>query len=320
MVPDPIGVDSLRRVLVVKLRHHGDVLLSSPVFQRAGERARRTPRSTRWCTPTRATCSRGTRRSRGIHTIDREWKRQGLARCRRGARRRCSRSFASARYQLIVHLTEPLARRLARAAAAPALVGRPGARRAGSGRPELLAPLRAAARPRRATRWRRTSTRCAASGSTRSEEEKRLVMVPGPEAEAKVDALLAQHGLAAEGLPPRPSDLALALQGLDRRAQRRAPAAPGARRAPPRAHRRARRAREGHRRAHPRRRRGARHRPLGRSSRCASWARSRRARGSSSASTPRPCTSPRPWARRSWRSSARAASTSGGRGGSRIAS
>jgi heptosyltransferase-3 len=39
MVPDPIGVDSLRRVLVVKLRHHGDVLLASPVFRVLHERA-----------------------------------------------------------------------------------------------------------------------------------------------------------------------------------------------------------------------------------------------------------------------------------------
>ena len=39
MVPDPIGVDSLRRVLVVKLRHHGDVLLTSPVFRVLAARA-----------------------------------------------------------------------------------------------------------------------------------------------------------------------------------------------------------------------------------------------------------------------------------------
>ena len=32
MVPDAIDFAGLRRVLVTKLRHHGDVLLTSPVF------------------------------------------------------------------------------------------------------------------------------------------------------------------------------------------------------------------------------------------------------------------------------------------------
>ena len=32
MVPDRIDLAALRRALVVKLRHHGDVLLTSPVF------------------------------------------------------------------------------------------------------------------------------------------------------------------------------------------------------------------------------------------------------------------------------------------------
>ena len=32
MVPDAIDLSAVRRALVVKLRHHGDVLLTSPVF------------------------------------------------------------------------------------------------------------------------------------------------------------------------------------------------------------------------------------------------------------------------------------------------
>ena len=32
MFKDSIPVDAIHRVLVIKLRHHGDVLLSSPVF------------------------------------------------------------------------------------------------------------------------------------------------------------------------------------------------------------------------------------------------------------------------------------------------
>ena len=33
MVPDAIDLASIRRVLVIKLRQHGDVLLASPLFQ-----------------------------------------------------------------------------------------------------------------------------------------------------------------------------------------------------------------------------------------------------------------------------------------------
>ena len=32
MVPDPVDLASLRRALVVKLRHHGDTLLAAPVL------------------------------------------------------------------------------------------------------------------------------------------------------------------------------------------------------------------------------------------------------------------------------------------------
>ena len=36
---DAIGLNDLSRVLVVKLRHHGDVLLSAPVFSVLKQRA-----------------------------------------------------------------------------------------------------------------------------------------------------------------------------------------------------------------------------------------------------------------------------------------
>jgi heptosyltransferase-3 len=32
LVPDAVNLASVHRILVVKLRHHGDVLLSSPVL------------------------------------------------------------------------------------------------------------------------------------------------------------------------------------------------------------------------------------------------------------------------------------------------
>ena len=38
-LPDAVALDSVRRVLVTKLRHHGDVLLASPVFTALGRAA-----------------------------------------------------------------------------------------------------------------------------------------------------------------------------------------------------------------------------------------------------------------------------------------
>jgi len=48
MLKDAIDLSAVRRALVIKLRHHGDVLLTSPM--------RRMPRSTRWCTPKPRKC------------------------------------------------------------------------------------------------------------------------------------------------------------------------------------------------------------------------------------------------------------------------
>ncbi len=41
MVDDPVPIADLRRALVIKLRHHGDVLLSSPVLTVLGNHAPR---------------------------------------------------------------------------------------------------------------------------------------------------------------------------------------------------------------------------------------------------------------------------------------
>ena len=101
------------------------------------------------------------------------------------------------RYQLIVHLTEHWR---------------------GAWLAQLLRPRWSVAPARDNGFWKAAFSHCYASpratprhtvesnldalrrvGIYPSEDEKRLVMVPGPEAEAKVDALLAQHGVAAKG-------------------------------------------------------------------------------------------------------------------------
>ena len=192
MVPDPIGVDSLRRVLVVKLRHHGDVLLSSPVFSVLAARAPEAEIDALLYSDTRDMLAGHPAVAR-IHTIDREWKRQGLlVQARREAG--LLTQLRERRYQLIVHLTDHWR---------------------GAWLVQMLRPRWSVAPARAGWVWKKCfSHRYALPKATPrhtvetnldalrrmglypEEEEKRLVLVPGPEAEAKVDALLAQHGLA----------------------------------------------------------------------------------------------------------------------------
>lgn len=195
MVPDPIGVDSLRRVLVVKLRHHGDVLLTSPVFTVLAARAPHAEIDALVYSDTRDMLAGHPAVSR-LHLVDREWKRQGLL---LQARREAAllAALRERRYQLIVHLTDHwrgawLAQLLRpRWSVAPA---RPGWAWKASFSHRFPLPK---GTPRHTVEANLDALRRV--GLYPTEDEKRLVMVPGTEAEAKVDALLAQHGLAARG-------------------------------------------------------------------------------------------------------------------------
>jgi heptosyltransferase-3 len=134
--PLPTGTAApVRRALVTKLRHHGDVLLASPVFT-----ALRAPRRDSeidalvYSRPRR--CSTAIPRSRSAHDRPR-MESAGLVTQARASGTACARC-ARASYDLLVHLTEhPRGLTLAR----------------------LLRPRYAVTRERekRATSWRRTS-------------------------------------------------------------------------------------------------------------------------------------------------------------------
>jgi len=190
---DPVPLSDVRRALVTKLRHHGDVLLTSPVF---GTLHRAAPHAEVDALVYRDTAPMLTVHPdiAEIHTIDRDWKRQG-----RGTQlaREWSllRTLRARRYDLLIHLTEhPRGLTLAR----------------------LLRPRYAVTRERtgRAIGWRRSFThfyrlpratpRHAVEanldalrriGVQPSEADKRVVMQPGAAAEARADALIAEHGL-----------------------------------------------------------------------------------------------------------------------------
>ena len=195
MLIDAIHLASVKRVLVVKLRHHGDVLLTSPVFRVLKNRAPHVEIDALVYSDTRDMLAGHPAISR-IHAIDRAWKRQGFAvQARREGQ--LLNDLRERQYQLLVHLTEHwrgawLSFLLGpRWSVAPARPGRfwktcfshryPLPR----GRPRHTAELNLDALRR--------------LGIYPEEHEKSLWMVPGPEAESRVAALLGQAGIEPRG-------------------------------------------------------------------------------------------------------------------------
>jgi len=193
---DAIDPGALLRALVIKLRHHGDVLLASPVFSVLKNLAPRMEIDALVYADTRDMLSLHPAIAE-IHVIDRAWKRSGaLARAR--AELALFSRLRARRYDLVVHLSEhPRGAWLARALGARWTVA-----------PDY------ADKPRY---WKRSFTHRYAlpKGARRhmvelnldalrrlgirpGEDERRLVLVPGEAAERRVDALLAQAGLSAK--------------------------------------------------------------------------------------------------------------------------
>ena len=103
-LPDPVPLPEIHRVLVTKLRHHGDVLLASPVFTTL---ARALPGAEIDALVYRGTESMlaGHPAIAQVHTIDRNWKRQGVV-TRVAEEWRLVRRLRARHFDLLIHLTE----------------------------------------------------------------------------------------------------------------------------------------------------------------------------------------------------------------------
>lgn len=191
---DAIDVSGLRRALVVQLRHHGDVLLTSPVFAVLKSHAPALEIDALVYSDTRDMLD-GHPAIAQVHVVDRNWKSAGTA-ARLAGEWRLFRVLRARRYDLLIHLSEHprgawLARSLgARYAVAPDFARKP--RRWKSSFSHLVALPAHAKRHRvevNLDALRRIGIQPGADG-------RRLVLVPGGDAERSVDALLAGHGLA----------------------------------------------------------------------------------------------------------------------------
>ena len=104
MLKDAVNLSALHRVLVVKLRHHGDVLLTSPVFTVLKNHASHLEVDALVYRGTEDMLS-GHPAIHQVHTVDRGWKKQGpVGHLREEIR--LLRTLRERRYDLLIHLTE----------------------------------------------------------------------------------------------------------------------------------------------------------------------------------------------------------------------
>jgi len=186
---------SLRRVLVIKLRHHGDVLLATPVLSMLKRVAPQCEIDALAYADT-APMLEGHPALAQLHLIDRNWKRQGLRR-QTVAEWKLVSALRARHYDLVVHLS---------------------VHTRGAWLVRLLRPRWSVAPRFRDGFWANSFTHLypaqsdplrhtvetnldslRALGLEPTVADKVVTMVPGAKAEARVAGLLAGHGLPAGG-------------------------------------------------------------------------------------------------------------------------
>ncbi|MBS4097564.1 MAG: putative lipopolysaccharide heptosyltransferase III [Sulfuricella sp.] len=197
MLKDAVDLSSLHRVLVIKLRHHGDVLLTAPVFSALKSRAPHLEIDALVYRDTAEMLTLHPAISQ-VHTIDRNWKRHGLLGQLRGELGLLS-ALRARHYDLVIHLTEHN-----RGAWLTSLLG---ARHGVAEKRHDKGPLWDIAFTHFHTPIGRGNVRhtveCNLDALRRigihpAPEERKVTLVPGAEAESFVEQKLAEHGLAGQ--------------------------------------------------------------------------------------------------------------------------
>ncbi|MFZ2855432.1 MAG: putative lipopolysaccharide heptosyltransferase III [Rhodocyclaceae bacterium] len=196
MVKDPVPLNEVRRALVIKLRHHGDVLLASPVFSVLKAHAPHIEIDALVYADT-AEMLTGHPAIDRVHSIDRQWKKLGpIGQVR--AEWRLLQTLRARRYDLIVHLTEhPRGAWLSRFCGARWAVA-PAVRQRGNFWQNAFTHF--VGKPGNALRHtvERNLDALRRIGLYPAEGERGLTLIPGAAAEARVAALLRENGLEAK--------------------------------------------------------------------------------------------------------------------------
>src|SRR5262245_46370974 len=193
---DAIDLTGLKRALVIQLRHHGDVLLTSPVFTVLKNHAPSIETDALVYAETRHMVDLHPAIAQ-VHVVDRRWK-ELPAYARLTHEWRLHSAMRARHFDLLVHLSEhPRGALLARSLGARYAVTHDFPRKHGAWTRSFthLTPLPGNGRRHRVELNLDTLRRI---GVQPEEDERRLVLVPGADAERTVDALLAEHGLAAK--------------------------------------------------------------------------------------------------------------------------
>ncbi len=196
MLTDAPDFPTVRRVLVIKLRHHGDVLLTSPVFTVLKNHLPHAELD--------ALVYHDTREMLTLHpaienvfSVDRNWKQRGVFHQLRQEASLLS-ALRARHYDLVIHLTEhPRGAWLRRLLGARYSVARAFAdRRSAWWRSSFSHFYKLPATPRHTVECHLDALR--RIGIQPRDEERALVLVPGAEAEKFIDGVLQQNGLKDE--------------------------------------------------------------------------------------------------------------------------
>jgi heptosyltransferase III len=197
MLKDAVPLGEIARALVIMLRHHGDVLLASPVAAALKLAAPQAEIDALVYDDTAAMLA-GHPALAQVHGVGRRWKDEG-AFARLSSEGALLRALRGRGYDLLIHLTEQprgawLARALgARYSVAPVVPDR------GSFWANSFTHLYPLARNGRRHKVEANLDALRRIGLQPGMEERRLQFVPGAAAEASVARLLAAEGLAERG-------------------------------------------------------------------------------------------------------------------------
>lgn len=196
MLKDAVDLSALHRVLVVKLRHLGDVLLTSPVFTVLKNHAPHLEINALVYRDTEPMLS-GHPAIANVFTIDRGWKQEDWT-TQMAHEWRLFRSLRARHYDLIVHLTEnPRGAVLSLMLKPPYSVARHYPAKRGRLWRNSFTHLYQAPDKRHTVEMHLDALR--RIGIYPQPDERHLTLVPGAEAERSVREMLARHGLAPKG-------------------------------------------------------------------------------------------------------------------------
>ena len=197
MTDDAVPLEGIRRALIIKLRHHGDVLLTSPVLSVLKNHAPHAEIDALVYADTAAMLALHPSLAQ-LHSIDRNWKRSGkIAQAR--AEWQLFAALRARRYDLIVHLTDhPRGAWLARLLGARHAVGPKRSDEAGWWRHSFTHRYAQVNRTGRHMVERNLDA-LRRIGIQPREDERALTLVAGEDAQRRVAGLLNQHGLKPGG-------------------------------------------------------------------------------------------------------------------------